>query len=130
LLFSPSSSTFIEANPFILLILPVQRLVEILDLSDNVLVHGTLLDFAHNGFLRTLVLSGTTFSGTLLDSIGNLTKLSENRSFKLQFQLINAMLNGKAYPIALFGHVIQQFHRTNSIIQLSQEFDPNKPISK
>ena len=50
--------------------------LEILDLSNNVLLHGPLPDFPQSGSLRTLVLSNTNFHGTLSDSIGNLTKLS------------------------------------------------------
>ncbi|XP_059462329.1 receptor-like protein 41 isoform X2 [Corylus avellana] len=56
-------------------IFQVQTL-EILDLSNNVLLHGRLPDFPQNGSLRTLVLSNTNFSGTLSDSISNLIKLS------------------------------------------------------
>jgi len=49
--------------------------LEILDLSNNVLLNGALPDFPHNGSLRSLVLSNTNFSGTLSDTMGNLTKL-------------------------------------------------------
>ncbi|XP_059462332.1 receptor-like protein kinase 5, partial [Corylus avellana] len=56
-------------------IFQVQTL-EILDLSNNVLLHGRLPDFPQNGSLRTLFLSNTNFSGTLSDSISNLIKLS------------------------------------------------------
>jgi Leucine-rich repeat (LRR) protein len=51
--------------------------LEILDLSNNVLLNGALPDFPQNGSLRTLVLTNTNFSGTLSDTIGNLTKLSK-----------------------------------------------------
>ncbi|XP_062167101.1 receptor like protein 22-like [Alnus glutinosa] len=50
--------------------------LENIDLSNNVLLHGPLPDFPPNESLRTLVLSSTSLSGTLSDSIGNLTKLS------------------------------------------------------
>jgi len=51
--------------------------LEILDLSNNVQLHGALPDFPQNGSLRTLVLSNTNFSGTLSDTMGNLAKLSK-----------------------------------------------------
>ncbi|KAF5476302.1 hypothetical protein F2P56_008032 [Juglans regia] len=50
--------------------------LEILDLSNNPLLQGSLPDFPRNRSLRTLVLSKTNFSGTLSDSIANLTMLS------------------------------------------------------
>jgi Leucine-rich repeat (LRR) protein len=51
--------------------------LEILDLSNNLQLHGALPDFPQNGSLRTLVLSHTNFSGTLSETMGNLTKLSK-----------------------------------------------------
>ncbi|XP_041028207.1 receptor-like protein 32 [Juglans microcarpa x Juglans regia] len=50
--------------------------LEVLDLSNNARLHGSLPDFPQNGYLRTLVLSHTNFSGKLPHSIGNLTMLS------------------------------------------------------
>ncbi|KAG6640239.1 receptor like protein 22-like [Carya illinoinensis] len=50
--------------------------LEVLDLSNNVRLGGSLPDFPQNGHLRTLVLSHTNFSGTLPHSIGNLSMLS------------------------------------------------------
>ncbi|XP_059428610.1 receptor-like protein 6 [Corylus avellana] len=50
--------------------------LEILGLSYNRLLHGSLPDFPHNGSLRTLLLSKTNFSGSISDSIDYLTKLS------------------------------------------------------
>ncbi|KAE8099175.1 hypothetical protein FH972_017179 [Carpinus fangiana] len=53
--------------------------LEILDLSNNRLLHGPLPDFPQNGSLRTLVLSNTDFSGILSDSIrGQLPKSLAN----------------------------------------------------
>ncbi|KAG6640234.1 hypothetical protein CIPAW_10G158600 [Carya illinoinensis] len=50
--------------------------LEVLDLSNNARLGGSLPDFPQNGYLRTLVLSHTNFSGKLPHSIGNLTMLS------------------------------------------------------
>ncbi|KAG7965134.1 hypothetical protein I3843_09G208900, partial [Carya illinoinensis] len=50
--------------------------LEILDLSNNPLLHGSLPNFPRNRSLKTLVLSKTKFSGTFSDSIVNLTVLS------------------------------------------------------
>ncbi|KAG7965137.1 hypothetical protein I3843_09G209200 [Carya illinoinensis] len=51
-------------------------MLEILDLSQNNLLGGSLLDFPSDGSLRTLLLSETEFSGVLPDSFGKLTMLS------------------------------------------------------
>ncbi|KAG2686058.1 hypothetical protein I3760_10G158200 [Carya illinoinensis] len=50
--------------------------LEVLDLSNNARLRGSLSDFPQNGNLRTLVLSHTNFSGKLPHSIGNLAMLS------------------------------------------------------
>ncbi|XP_042947040.1 receptor-like protein 7 isoform X2 [Carya illinoinensis] len=50
--------------------------LEVLDLSNNARLGGSLPDFPQNGYLRTLVLSHTNFSGKLPHSIGNLNMLS------------------------------------------------------
>ncbi|KAF5471510.1 hypothetical protein F2P56_008298 [Juglans regia] len=50
--------------------------LEVLDLSNNLQLRGSLPDFRQNGYLRILVLSHTNFSGKLPHSIGNLTMLS------------------------------------------------------
>ncbi|KAG2686064.1 hypothetical protein I3760_10G158600 [Carya illinoinensis] len=50
--------------------------LEVLDLSNNARLRGSLPDFPQDGNLRTLVLSHTNFSGKLPHSIGNLTMLS------------------------------------------------------
>ncbi|KAG2690917.1 hypothetical protein I3760_09G212400 [Carya illinoinensis] len=50
--------------------------LEILDLSNNPLLHGFLPDFPRNRSLRTVVLSKIKFSGTLFDSVAKLTMLS------------------------------------------------------
>jgi Leucine-rich repeat (LRR) protein len=50
--------------------------LETLDLSFNFDLQGSLPEFPLNGSLRMLVLSNTTFSGTLPNSIGNLKMLS------------------------------------------------------
>ncbi|KAG2670665.1 hypothetical protein I3760_14G096900 [Carya illinoinensis] len=47
-----------------------------LQLSGNPMLQGSLSEFPRNGNLRTLVLGGTCFSGTLPDSIGNLKMLT------------------------------------------------------
>ncbi|KAI8557055.1 hypothetical protein RHMOL_Rhmol05G0304400 [Rhododendron molle] len=49
--------------------------LETLDLSHNKLLNGSLPDFPRNLSLRSLVLSDTSFSGNLLESIGNLREL-------------------------------------------------------
>ncbi|KAG2690920.1 hypothetical protein I3760_09G212700 [Carya illinoinensis] len=51
-------------------------MLEILDLSANYLLGGSLPDFPSNGSLQTLLLSRTEFSGVLPDSFGKLTMLS------------------------------------------------------
>uniref|UniRef100_A0A2N9HMQ2 Leucine-rich repeat-containing N-terminal plant-type domain-containing protein n=1 Tax=Fagus sylvatica TaxID=28930 RepID=A0A2N9HMQ2_FAGSY len=50
--------------------------LQTLDLSNNELLQGYWPEFHPNGSLRSLLLSGTKFSGTLPDSIGNLKMLS------------------------------------------------------
>nr|XP_028957508.1 receptor-like protein 6 [Malus domestica] len=50
--------------------------LQTLDLSSNTELHGSLPEFPKNGSLRSLILSGTSFSGLLHDSIGNLNMLS------------------------------------------------------
>ncbi|XP_039173155.1 receptor-like protein 6 [Eucalyptus grandis] len=55
--------------------LSVQTL-QILELSTNELLQGSLPEFLENGSLKTLVLSDTHISGRLPDSIGNLRNLS------------------------------------------------------
>ncbi|GLT64318.1 hypothetical protein SLA2020_368210 [Shorea laevis] len=55
--------------------------LEMVDLSFNELLEGSLPEFPPNGSLRTMVLSYTKFSGTLPHSIGNLKMLS---TIKLQ----------------------------------------------
>jgi Leucine-rich repeat (LRR) protein len=51
--------------------------LQTLDLSNNGLLYGSLPEFHPNGSLRSLLLSGTKFSGALPDSIGNLKMLSK-----------------------------------------------------
>ncbi|KAG2690922.1 hypothetical protein I3760_09G212900 [Carya illinoinensis] len=51
-------------------------MLEILDLSQNKLLGGSLPDFLSNGSLRTLLLRGTEFSSVLPDSFGKLTMFS------------------------------------------------------
>ncbi|KAK7861032.1 receptor-like protein cf-9 like protein [Quercus suber] len=51
--------------------------LQTLDLSYNDLLQGSLPEFLPNGSLRSLLLSGTIFSGALPDSIGNLKRLSK-----------------------------------------------------
>ncbi|CAN6582013.1 unnamed protein product [Malus baccata var. baccata] len=50
--------------------------LQTLDLSFNLELHGSLPEFPKNGSLRSLILSQTSFSGLLHDSIGNLNMLS------------------------------------------------------
>ncbi|CAI9301554.1 unnamed protein product [Lactuca saligna] len=56
-------------------VLQLQNL-QILDLSINRNLHGSLPDFPVNGSLRSLVLSNTNLSGMIPESIGNLNNLS------------------------------------------------------
>ncbi|KAL4598621.1 hypothetical protein ACB092_11G071300 [Castanea dentata] len=51
--------------------------LQTIDLSNNELLQGSLPEFHPNGFLQSLWLSGTKFSATLPDSIGNLKRLSK-----------------------------------------------------
>ncbi|XP_052172398.1 receptor-like protein 7 [Diospyros lotus] len=57
-------------------ILQVQTL-QTLHLENNRFLNGSLPVFPENALLQNLVLRGTTFSGSLPDSIGNLKKLSK-----------------------------------------------------
>ncbi|XP_030939875.1 receptor-like protein 7 [Quercus lobata] len=50
--------------------------LQTIDLSSNEIL-GSLPEFHPNGSLQSLVLSGTSFSGALPDSIGNLKRLSK-----------------------------------------------------
>ncbi|XP_062171104.1 receptor-like protein 6 [Alnus glutinosa] len=50
--------------------------LQMLDLSNNEDLQGSLPEFPLNGSFRTMVLRGTNFSGTLPHSIGNLKMLS------------------------------------------------------
>ncbi|CAN6724726.1 unnamed protein product [Malus baccata var. baccata] len=50
--------------------------LQTLHLSLNLELHGSLPEFPKNGSLRSLILSQTSFSGLLHDSIGNLNMLS------------------------------------------------------
>ena len=59
--------------------------LQTLDLSYNELLQGSLPEFLPNGSLRSLLLSGTKFSGALLDSIGNLAMLSRIDLFGCNF---------------------------------------------
>ncbi|XP_070676777.1 receptor-like protein 7 [Malus domestica] len=49
--------------------------LQTIDLSLNTELRGSLPEFPKNGSLRSLILSGTSFSGLLPDSIGNLNML-------------------------------------------------------
>ncbi|XP_030930708.1 receptor-like protein 7 [Quercus lobata] len=51
--------------------------LQTVDLSGNELLQGSLPEFYPNGSLQSLRLSGSKFSGTLPDSIGNLKRLSK-----------------------------------------------------
>ncbi|XAR68789.1 hypothetical protein NMG60_11000155 [Bertholletia excelsa] len=51
--------------------------LQILDLTNNRLLTGSLQKLPHNGLLQNLLLSGTNFSGKLPDSIGLLKNLSK-----------------------------------------------------
>ncbi|PIN16951.1 Leucine-rich repeat protein [Handroanthus impetiginosus] len=50
--------------------------LETLDLSDNMLLSGTIPQLHQIGSFRTIVLASTNFAGSLPDSISNLTMLS------------------------------------------------------
>lgn len=50
--------------------------LDVLDLSDNKKLQGSLSEFPKNGSLKTLILSFTNFSGVLPESLGNLELLS------------------------------------------------------
>ncbi|KAM3689887.1 hypothetical protein ACJW31_09G079600 [Castanea mollissima] len=61
----------LNCNPFNAPVLTLQTL----DLSNNELLQGSLPKFLPNGSLQSLLLSGTSFSGPLPNSIGNLQTL-------------------------------------------------------
>nr|XP_023919894.1 receptor like protein 42-like [Quercus suber]POF00858.1 receptor-like protein 12 [Quercus suber] len=69
--------------------------LQTLDLSNNELLQGSLPEFLPNGSLRSLLLSGTKFSGALPDSIGNLAMLSRIDLFGCNFSgsIPNSMAN-------------------------------------
>ena len=50
--------------------------LQVLDLSNNKLLQGSVPEFPQNGSLGTLVLSDTKFSGKVPNSIGNLKRLT------------------------------------------------------
>ena len=52
------------------------RTLQILDLSNNMLLQGSFPEFPQGGSLETLVLSVTKFSGKVPNSIGNLKRLT------------------------------------------------------
>ncbi|KAI3507332.1 hypothetical protein L1887_22300 [Cichorium endivia] len=62
--------------------------LQILDLSINTNLHGSLTDFPVNGSLQSLILSHTNLSGAIPDSIGNLKSLS-------RIQLPNSNFSGQ-----------------------------------
>lgn len=74
--------------------------LQTIELSYNYDLRGSLPEFPPNVSLRTMVLTGTNFSGTLQHSIVN------NRYSELQFQWINSRLIGEPHTIVHFGHVI------------------------
>ncbi|KAL4606290.1 hypothetical protein ACB092_09G092000, partial [Castanea dentata] len=69
--------------------------LQMVDLSNNELLQGSLPEFYPNSSLQSLLLTGTKFAGTLPDSIGNLKRLSEIDLSKLNFtgSIPNSMAN-------------------------------------
>ena len=55
----------------------ISIIIVIAPTSYNDLLQGSLPEFLPNGSLRSLLLSGTNFSGALPDTIGNLRRLSK-----------------------------------------------------
>ncbi|KAL8146618.1 receptor-like protein 7 [Apium graveolens] len=71
------------------------RTLNVLDLSNNDNLQGSLTELPKNGSLRTLVLSFTNFSGVLPESIGNLGSLSRMEITNCNFSGVipNSMRN-------------------------------------
>ncbi|KAH0638895.1 hypothetical protein KY290_036198 [Solanum tuberosum] len=61
------------------------QFLEILDLSNNKLLSGSIPSFPRNGSLRMISLSNTNFSGSLPESISNLQSLSRLELFNCNF---------------------------------------------
>lgn len=59
--------------------------LQIIDISNNPLLHGSLLEFPKNSAFQGLILSSTNFSGNLTESIGNLRNLSRLDLSNCQF---------------------------------------------
>ncbi|XP_027337083.1 receptor like protein 27-like [Abrus precatorius] len=75
-------------------IFQIQKL-KVLDVSDNEDLHGSLPNFPQDGYLQTLNLSNTNFSGQLPGTISNLKQLS-------MLDLSNCQFNG-TLPVSLSG---------------------------
>ncbi|KAL6336596.1 hypothetical protein AAG906_025601 [Vitis piasezkii] len=69
--------------------------LQILDLSNNRLLEGSLPEFPQNRSLDSLVLSDTKFSGKVPDSIGNLKRLTRIELARCNFRgsIPNSMAN-------------------------------------
>lgn len=69
--------------------------LQILDLSNNRLLEGSLPEFPLNGSLDSLVLTDTNFSGKVPDSIGNLKRLTRIELARCNFSgpIPNSMAN-------------------------------------
>ncbi|KZV40404.1 receptor-like protein 12-like [Dorcoceras hygrometricum] len=70
---SLSSCSLYGSFPQIIFLLPT---LQNLDLSNNLLLEGTIPEFHQIGSFRTIILTYTNFSGSLPDFIGNLRMLS------------------------------------------------------
>ena len=89
--------------------LVISIIIVIAPTSYNDLLQGSLPEFLPNGSLRSLLLSGTNFSGALPDTIGNLRRLS-----KIDLSMCN--FNGSIpYSMANLTQLIYLgCHTTNS----------------
>ncbi|XP_041027080.1 receptor-like protein 6 [Juglans microcarpa x Juglans regia] len=83
--------------------------LEVLDLSSNPQLRGSLPDFPQNGYLRTLVLGCTNFSRKLPHSIGQITSTHWQELKKLvNLDLRYNSLNGNI-PVPLFFDLSLQY---------------------
>ncbi|KAJ4981422.1 hypothetical protein NE237_032259 [Protea cynaroides] len=105
------------------------RTLQSLDVSRNPFLHGYLSEFPRNGSLQSLVLSMTSFSGSLPDSIANLSLLStlelHNCSFdgsipssiiRTQLNSLDLSFNSFTGPIPPLPVTLTEVNLANNIL--------------